>query len=75
MLTQINSDPIQYFTTDPNDLTTITQPHTITTQTTKHSKLSHDFINPNVVSNFTSSAPYTTTTTQTSTTTYIITLT
>ena len=75
MLTQINSNPIQFITTNPSDLTTIDQPHTILTQTTKHSKFSHTFSNPTVTTNFTTSAPYTTTTTQTSTTTYIITLT
>lgn len=75
MLTQINDNPIQFITTNPSDLTTIDQPHTILTQTTKHPKLSHTFTNPTTTSEHTSSAPYTTTTTQTSTTTYIITLT
>ena len=75
MLTQINSDPIQFFTTNPSDLTSITEPHTINTQTTNHTKLSHQFLNPTTSTPHTSSAPYTTSTSNTSTTTYIITLT
>lgn len=75
MLTQINSSPTQFYTSNESDLSTITQPYTLTTQTTNHQKLSHTFKNPTVVSNFTSPTPYTTKVSDASTTTYIITLT
>ena len=75
MLIQINNSPIQFYTSDASDIDQITQEHTVETKTIDHESYSHTFKNPTVVSNFTTSTPYTTKVSGASTTTYVITLT
>lgn len=74
MLIQINNAPVQFYTSNPEDLKDITAPHTVKTQVTTHESLSHTFSNPENASNLTTSAPSSTKKSIVGTATYIVTM-